>query len=53
MKFTLKYTALFVLLLLLGCGHLFDKCGDNVLIGEYEVSPESLADWHPYRNADH
>lgn len=39
-------------LLIDGCGSLFNKCGDSVLIGEYTVMPESIEDWLPYRGVD-
>lgn len=48
----IKYAIIGLSLLLPGCGLLFDKCGDNVFLGEFYVSDESLADWHPYRGAD-
>lgn len=35
-----------------GCGHLFNKCGDNVLLGEFYVLNESIENWHPSRGSD-
>lgn len=48
----IKYIIIGLLIILQGCGHLFDKCGDNVLMGEFMVMPESIADWHPDWTSD-
>lgn len=39
-------------LLMQGCGHIFSKCGDNVFLGEFEVSAESIESWIPYRGKE-
>lgn len=52
MNSRIKYMIFGLALVLPGCGHLLEKCGDNVLLGEFNVTTESVTDWFPYESTD-